>query len=318
MQRRILGKTEISIAPLVLGGNVFGWTIDEKNSFNILDAFVDNGFNAIDTADVYSLWKSGNKGGESESIIGRWLAKNPSKRQQVVLFTKVGSDLGISGHQGLSAKWIEKAIDDSLKRLQTDYVDLYFSHWPDNNVTHEETLAAYQKLIQAGKVRHIGASNYDIKLLQAAQTTAVQNRLPRYEVLEPEYNLFDQENFPPELAQYCQTENIGVITYYSLASGFLSGKYRSESDLNKSPRGQGIRKYLTPRGLKILSALDLVSERYQVTPADVALAWLMAQPTVTAPIASATNIEQVSHFTKAASLKLAIKDLALLTQASRF
>lgn len=317
MSKRPLGKTQLQIEPLVFGGNVLGWTIDETTSFNVLDAFIDNGFNAIDTADVYSAWKPGNKGGESETIIGNWLAKRPGRREKIVLFTKVGSDLGLPGHKGLSEKWITQAVEDSLRRLQTDYIDLYFSHWPDSHVTHAETLSAYQKLIKAGKIRHIGASNYDLARLSEANNLAKQQGLPQYEVLQPEYNLYDRTQFPAELAAYTQAENIGVITYYSLASGFLSGKYRTEADLGKSARGEKVKKYLTARGQRILAALDSVASQHTATPADIALAWLIAEPAVSAPIASATNIEQVHHFKIATQLQLTAAQLALLAQASQ-
>lgn len=315
MKKCILGKTDIQIAPLVFGGNVLGWTIDKKTSFDVLDAFIDHGFNAIDTADVYSLWSPGNVGGESETIIGNWLKANPSKRDKVQIFSKVGSDLGVDGHKGLSEKWILTAVEDSLFRLKTECIDLYFSHWPDTT-PHEETLSAYEKLLKAGKIRHIGASNYSVQQLKAAKQASIEHNLPYYQVLEPEYNLYDRAGFDGELSEYCLQENIGVITYYSLASGFLSGKYRSEADLQKSKRGQGIAKYLDNRGMTILAALDKVAATHSSTPAEVALAWLMAQKAVTAPIASATSVAQVELFAKAAHLTLAETDLEILNKAS--
>jgi aryl-alcohol dehydrogenase-like predicted oxidoreductase len=318
MEKRLLGKTGIEIAPLVLGGNVFGWTIDEKASFDVLDAFVDHGFNAIDTADVYSAWAAGNKGGESETIIGNWLKSRPGNRDKVVIFTKVGSDLGGPGEKGLSARWISEAVEGSLKRLGVERIDLYFSHWPDADTPHEETLRAYEHLLEAGKIRSIGASNYDADLLGAALKVARDENLPRYEVLQPEYNLYDRAAFDGALRDLCIREGLGVVTYFSLASGFLSGKYRSESDLGKSVRGGGISKYFDARGARILEALDEVSLRNAATPAEVALAWLMARQGVTAPIASATRREHVESFLKAARLTLAAEDVAALDTASRF
>lgn len=315
MQKRPLGKTGLSIAPLVLGGNVFGWTIDEKESFEVLDAFVDHGFNAIDTADVYSSWVPGNSGGESETIIGRWLKAHPGKREQVTIFTKVGSDLG-GGRKGLSARWIAQAVDDSLRRLRTDTIDLYFSHWPDKDTPYEETLGAYEKLRDAGKIRAVGASNLDPNQLSTALQVADSRGLPRYQVLQPEYNLYDRSTFDGPLQELCLREGLGVVTYYSLASGFLSGKYRSEDDLSKSQRGGGVARYLDKRGKRILAALDKVAGRHDAKPAEVALAWLMAQPGVTAPIASATSAAHVASFGNAARLSLDEGDLAALETAS--
>ncbi|WP_312798674.1 aldo/keto reductase [Tianweitania sp.] len=316
MEKRALGRTGLEIAPLVFGGNVLGWTADEQTSFAVLDAFVDHGFNAIDTADVYSSWVPGNKGGESETIIGKWLKANPAKRDQVVLFTKVGSDMGVPGHKGLSQRWIAEAAEDSLKRLQTDHIDLYFSHWPDPDTPYEETLGAYQKLLQAGKIKAVGASNLDAGQLTAALKAAQTKNLPRYDVLQPEYNLYDRDKFDGPLRDLCMRQGLGVVTYFSLASGFLSGKYRSKDDLQKSKRGEGVGKYLDDRGLKILDALDQVSASQNANPAEVALAWIIARPGVTAPIASATSVDQVESFAKAASLKLSQDDIATLDKAS--
>ncbi len=312
MDKRPLGGTGIGIAPLVLGGNVFGWTIDERRSFELLDAFVDHGFNAIDTADVYAAWAPGNKGGESETVIGRWLAANPAKRDKVVVFTKVGSDMGGPERKGLSARWISQAVEDSLRRLQLDRIDLYFSHWPDAETSQEETLAAYDSLLKAGKVRAIGASNLDAGQLADALAIASSKGLPRYEVLQPEYNLYDRAGFEGPLAELCRREGLGVVTYFSLASGFLTGKYRSKDDFGKSPRGEDMGKYLDARGLAILAALDEVSGRHGAKPAEVALAWLMGHPAVTAPIASATTRAHVDSFARAARLKLTADDLAAL------
>lgn len=314
MQKRRLGRTDLSIAPLVLGGNVFGWTADEKTSFDLLDRFVDAGLNAIDTADVYSRWVEGNQGGESEVIIGKWM-KARGRRDDVVVITKVGSDMG-QGRVDLSASHIERAVEQSLKRLQTDAIDLYLSHWPDPATPYEETLAAYEKLLAKGKVRNIGASNLDAGQLRAALDVASLRGLPRYEVLQPEYNLYDRSSFDGPLRDLCVAEHIGVITYFSLAKGFLSGKYRSDADLGKSARGGGVKEYLNPRGMRILSALDAVSERHSARQAEVALAWAMARPGVTAPIASATTLDQMDSLVRAASLKLAPEDMAALDKAS--
>ncbi len=315
MNKRPLGRACFDIAPIVFGGNVFGWTLDEKSSFEVLDAFVDHGFDAIDTADVYSRWAPGNQGGESESIIGRWLKARPGRRQQVKLFTKVGADMGVEGHKGLSARWIEQAAEDSLRRLGTDHIDLYFSHWPDNTAP-AETLGAYERLLKAGKVRSIGASNFSVAQLPASLQAAGSQQLPAYQVLQPEYNLSDRAGFEAGLADWCVAQQIGVVTYYSLASGFLSGKYRSAADLEQSARGNGIAKYLDARGQRILAALDEVADRHGATPAEVALAWLLARPAVTAPIASATRRAHVESFARAAALVLSADDLSRLDTAS--
>ncbi|THF57562.1 aldo/keto reductase [Ollibium composti] len=314
MQKRRLGRTDLEIAPLVFGGNVFGWTADERTSFSLLDRFVEAGFNAVDTADAYSRWVPGNKGGESETIIGKWM-KARGNRERVVVITKVGSDMG-QGKKDLSAAHIEKAVEDSLKRLQIDAIDLYLSHWPDPTTPHEETLGAYQKLIKAGKVRAIGASNLDAGQLRAALDIARLRDLPRYEVLQPEYNLYDRASYEGPLADLCAAEGLGVITYYSLASGFLSGKYRSVADLGKSARGGGVKKYLDKRGLRILDALDAVAARHKAAPAEVALAWIIARPDVTAPIASATSLEQLESLIRSASLPLSAADVRELDDAS--
>lgn len=315
MQKRRLGRTDLDIAPLVLGGNVFGWTADEKTSFDILDRFVEAGLNGIDTADAYSRWAPGHQGGESETIIGRWM-KSRGNRDRVVVITKVGSDMG-QGRKDLSAGHIARAVEDSLKRLQVEAIDLYLSHWADPATPYDETLAAYDRLLKAGKVRHIGASNLDAGQLEAALKVSSQRKLPRYDVLQPEYNLYDRSSLEGPLLDLCLREEIGVITYFGLARGFLSGKYRSEADLGKSPRGEGIGRYLNERGMRILAALDAVSARHDAKPAEVALAWIIAQPGVTAPIASATSVEQTESLVRAASLQLAAADIQELDAASR-
>lgn len=314
MQKRRLGKTDLDIAPLVLGGNVFGWTADEKTSFDILDRFADSGLNAIDTADAYSRWVPGNKGGESETIIGNWM-KSRGNRDKIVVITKVGSDMG-QGKKDLSPAYIAKAVEDSLKRLQVEAIDLYLSHWPDDTVPYDETLGAYQRLIEQGKIRWCGCSNLDASRLSAALKVSSQRKLPRYEVLQPEYNLYDRSSFDGALRDLCMREEIGVITYFSLAKGFLSGKYRNKEDLGKSQRGGGVEEYLNPRGERILAALDAVSARHNATQAEVALAWVIARPGVTAPIASATSIEQTDALVRAASLELTAEDIEALDTAS--
>jgi aryl-alcohol dehydrogenase-like predicted oxidoreductase len=314
MKKRALGRSNIAVAPLALGGNVFGWTVNEKISFSILDAFVAAGFDLIDTADVYSRWVPGNQGGESETIIGNWM-KERGNRQQVVIATKVGSELG-PGMRGLSSVHILRAVEDSLRRLQTDHVDLYQSHRDDPAVPIQETLTAYEQLIKEGKVRVIGASNFTAKRISRSLAISNEKGLPRYESLQPLYNLYDRAEFERTLAPLCRQQDIGVISYYGLAGGFLSGKYRSAEDLSKSVRGQGVRKYLTARGLRILAALDKVAARYEVAPASVALAWVMAQPGITAPIASATSVEQLGALIKASDLQLDQQALDLLDKAS--
>ena len=316
MQKRPLGKTGLSIAPLVFGGNVFGWTLDEAAAFKVLDAFVDHGFNAIDTADVYASWAPGNTGGESETIIGNWLKARPGLRERVVIFTKVGSDMGQPGKRGLSERWILRAAEESLARLGTTEIDLYFSHWPDKNVTYEETLGAHDKLMRAGKVRAIGASNLDATQLTDALKVAREKSLPAYQVLQPEYNLYDRSGYDGALRDLCIREDLGVVSYFSLASGFLSGKYRSKEDLGQSQRGGGVARYLNARGMKILDALDEVAGRHSAKPAEIALAWLMDQEGITAPIASATSVAQVESFAKAANLALTADDIAALDKAS--
>lgn len=311
MQHRKLGDTGLTTASVVFGGNVLGWTVDEATGFALLDAFVDHGFNAIDTADVYSAWAPGNSGGESEAMIGHWLKARPGMRDRVTIFTKVGSDLEQLGQKGLSERWILQAVDRSLQRLQTDVIDLYFSHLPDPETPQEETLGAYARLLAAGKIRAIGASNFDADQLRAAIALSDKG-LPRYGVLQPEYNLYDRAGFEGPLQDLCRRKGLGVVTYFSLASGFLSGKYRSAADFSQSVRGEDMAKYLTPRGLALLDSLHAVADRHGAIPTEVALAWLMAQPGVTAPIASATRIAHVESFARAATLQLTAEDMAML------
>ena len=316
MNTRPLGKTGFSIAPLVFGGNVFGWTCDEKTSFAILDAFVDHGFDAIDTADVYSRWADGNQGGESETLIGRWLQARPGMRDKVKIFTKVGSDLGLPGQKGLKKAWIQQAVENSLRRLHTDYIDLYFAHWPDPETPIAETLSAFHALQQAGKIRATGASNLDAQQLSAALEVARKEGLPAWQVLQPEYNLYHRSAFEGALCDLCISREIGVVTYYSLASGFLTGKYRQQADLAQSQRGSGIGKYLNPRGMRIIDTLEEVAAQHHAKPGEVALAWLMGREGVTAPIASATSVAQVESFARAAQLTLNAAQLARLEIAS--
>jgi aryl-alcohol dehydrogenase-like predicted oxidoreductase len=301
MQKRRLGNTGFDIAPLALGGNVFGWTIDEPTSFRLLDAFVAAGGNLIDTADSYSRWAPGHQGGESETVIGRWIARR-GRHDDVIIATKVGSDMG-QGHKNLRKDYIVHEVEASLRRLRVACIDLYQSHWDDESTPFQETLAAYDQLIRQGKVRAIGASNLSAPRLSQALETSRVHGLPRYATLQPHYNLYDRD-FEGALQELCLREDLGVITYFSLAAGFLTGKYRSEADFGKSARGPGMKKFLNPRGMKILDALDGVARRYEATPAQVALAWLMARPGVTAPIASATSVAQLDELVGATKLAL--------------
>ena len=316
MEKRNLGKSGLQVAPLAFGGNVFGWTADEPTSFQLLDGFVGAGFNLIDTADVYSKWAPGHQGGESETIMGNWL-KQRGNREKVVIATKCGMELA-PDKKGLSKTYILRAAEDSLKRLQTDYIDLYQAHTDDAQTPLEETLEAFSQLLKQGKVRAIGASNYKApRLLQALQTSE-QKKLPRYESLQPLYNLYDRAEYEKELEPVCMRHSLGVIPYFSLAAGFLTGKYRSEADLSKSPRGQGNKKYLTERGMRILDALDKVAKQHNATAARVALAWLIARPSITAPIASATNLHQLEELIAATRLKLDAESVKVLEEASRY
>ena len=311
---RKLGNSGLEVRPLALGGNVFGWTVDEATSFRLLDGFVAAGFNLIDTADMYSRWVPGNQGGESETIIGNWF-KRSGKRGDVVLATKLGYEMG-PGEKGLSKRYILQAVERSLKRLQTDYIDLYQSHVDDASTPLEETLEAYGELIRQGKVRAIGASNYTADRLAQALEVSKQSGYPSYHCLQPLYNLYDRAPFEDGLQSICRQAGLAVIPYYSLASGFLTGKFRSEQDLTKSPRGATVKKYLNDRGFRILKALDQVAERFRSTPTRVALAWLSSRPTVTAPIASATSLEQLGDLIESTRLELDGPAIELLTQAS--
>ena len=308
MDRRPLGRSELVIEPLVLGGNVFGWTVDQDKGFAVLDAFVDEGFTAIDTADVYGK-------GKSETMIGEWL-KARGNREGLHIFTKVGSEMA-PDKKGLKAAYIKEAVEASLKRLQTDYIDLYQSHRPDPETPYEETLEAYDGLIRAGKVRVIGSSNFTPAMIREAHEVAVIKSLPRYETEQPEYNLYDRSTYEGALQDLAVAENIGIIPYFSLAAGFLTGKYRSEADFGKSQRGGRMERYLNDKGFRILKALDAVSAANDATPAEVSLAWLVAQPGVSAPIASATSVEQVKSLAKGGRLKLSEADLSALTEAGR-
>jgi aryl-alcohol dehydrogenase-like predicted oxidoreductase len=314
MKTRKLGNSGLEVSPLAFGGNVFGWTADEAMSFRLLDAFVAAGFNLIDTADMYSNWVAGNKGGESETIIGKWLQRS-GKRQQVIIATKVGKEMG-PNKKGLSKSYIFQAVEESLQRLQTDYIDLYQSHDDDTQTPMEETLEAFGRLIKEGKIRAIGASNFSAKRLAVALQVSEQHGYPRYQSLQPLYNLYDRADYEKELEPLCREKGLGVISFFSLASGFLSGKYRSEDDLANRARADMVKKYLNARGYRILEALDEVARRQNVTPVQAALAWLIAQPTVTAPIASATSLEQLNQLIEAVTLELDPSSTALLDQAS--
>src|SRR5438270_6689891 len=316
MKKRQLGQSSIEVAPLMLGGNVFGWTADEATSFKNLDAFVDAELNFIDTADSYSTWVPGHQGGESETIIGSWF-KDSGKRDKVVIATKVGAEIPGQG-KGLSKAWIMRQVEASLKRLQTDHIDLYQSHRDDPSTPVEETLETYAQLIQQGKVRVIGCSNFTAERTKESFAVSRKHGWPRYESLQPHYNLYERAAYETTLEPLALQEKLGVIPYYSLASGFLSGKYRSQDDLKKSPRGQTVKKYLNDRGFRILQALDQVAERHQSKPAQVALAWLMARPSITAPITSATSVEQLNELVQATQLELDRESIEKLNKASAY
>ncbi len=315
MQTRPLGRTGFDIAPLVLGGNVFGWTCDAAQSFRVLDAFVAHGFNLIDTADVYSRWAPGNRGGESEMIIGEWIRRR-GRHDDVLIATKVGSDMGL-GHVCLRRDYILAAVEDSLRRLRIDCIDLYQSHWVDKDTPADETLSAFQTLIEQGKVRAIGASNHRASRLLDALEVAQLHGLPAYQTLQPPYNLMQRGEFEGELQALCRKEGMGVISYYGLASGFLTGKYRSARDAAGRARGDAVQQYLAaPQADAVLATLDRLADKHAATPAQVALAWIMAQPGITAPIASATSPAQLEELAGAATLALDADDLAALDAAS--
>lgn len=307
---------DLNLSPLILGGNVFGWTVDEAISRRLLDAAFDAGLSSIDTADMYSVWVPGHEGGESEAIIGRWLASQPGRRTEVALCTKIGAELSVQ-RRGLSRRWILQGVEDSLRRLRTDYIDLYFSHYPDDSTPHEETLRTYEELIASGKVRAIGASNFSRNQLEAAAATAHSNDLPAYSALQVQYNLYDRAGHETETAAIAAEHGNVVVTYFSLASGFLTGKYRAPGDLTGSARGEDLEGYFDVRGLKILATLDQVAEETQSSPAEVALAWLRQQPGITAPIASATSEHQLASLVRATRLSLSDSHLAMLDLASR-
>jgi len=314
MQHRPLGRTGFTVAPLAFGGNVFGWTADEKTSFALLDRFVDAGFNLVDTADSYSRWAPGHQGGESETVIGNWIARR-GRHDDVIIATKVGSDMGL-GYRCLRRDYILSAVEQSLRRLKVDAIDVYQSHWDDDKTPLDETLEAYDRLVKAGKVKAIGASNLDAARLGEALRISDEKRLPRYATLQPLYNLIDRDSFEGPLQDLCVRERVGVITYFSLAAGFLTGKYRSEADFGKSARGPGMKKYMNERGMRILTALDAVAARHGAKPAQVALAWLVDRPGVTAPIASATSLAQLDDLIAGVQLALGADDKAALDAAS--
>ncbi len=316
MQLRELGKSGLKVSPLCFGGNVFGWTADEATSFKLLDAMAASGVNFVDTADSYSTWVAGHRGGESEAVIGKWL-KQRGRRDDIIVATKIGSDLG-GGKKGLAKVYILRGVEDSLRRLQTDYIDLYQTHRPDLGTPEEETLSAYAQLVEQGKVRAIGTSNYSAAQLKHALEVSRQHGWPRYESLQPNYNLYDRADYERELEPICLAEKLGVIPYFALAAGFLTGKYRSEADLAQRARGQFVKKYLNARGFGILAALDEVAKEKNATPAQVALAWLMARPSITAPIVSATSVEQWNEIVKSMELKLDPSAIERLNAASAY
>ena len=314
MQKVQLGRSGIAVPPVIFGCNIFGWTVDKAQSFRLLDALVESGLNALDTADVYSYWVPGNSGGESETLMGEWL-KARGRRHDVLILTKGGMEMPGLG-KGISAAWLTRAVEDSLRRLNTDVIDLYQAHRDDEVTPHEETLGAFDAMIKAGKVRAIGASNYSVARFKGALAASAALGLPRYETMQPHYNLLER-GIEADMLPLCASEGVGVIPYYSLASGFLSGKYRSEADLGKSPRGtRGAGKYLDARGLKVLAALDAVGARYGASPAQVALAWFKGRPGLAAPIVSATSLEQLAELVKAAALVLDAAAVAALDSAS--
>lgn len=315
MEKRRLGKSNLEVSRLCFGGNVFGWTVDESTSFQLLDAFIEAGFNFVDTADSYSTWVSGHQGGESETVIGKWF-KARGNRDTIILATKVGSE--VAGRKGLSKAYILSEVEESLRRLQTDYIDLYQSHRDDANTPVEETLEAYAELVDQRKVRVIGASNFTAERLEMSLQASRKYGYPRYESLQPNYNLYDRADYESKLESLCVKEHLGVIPYFSLASGFLTGKYHTQADLEKSARGKFVQKYMNERGQRIVAALEQVAKNLSSTPARVAIAWLLARPSVTAPIASATSLDQLKELVEAAKLKLDAQVIATLNKASAF
>jgi aryl-alcohol dehydrogenase-like predicted oxidoreductase len=314
MKKIIFGNTSLQIAPIVFGGNVFGWTLNERESFEILDAVAEMGVNCIDTADVYSRWYNGNTGGESESIIGKWM-KSRGNREKMIVCTKVGMDMGQGGID-ISEKHIQQSVDASLQRLQTDYIDLYYAHKDDEKTPPEETLGAFQKLIDAGKVRYIGASNFSPARLDASLETAKRSSLPLYRVYQPEYNLVNRKNFEGELAQVCKRHHIGVVTYFSLASGLLTGKYKTEQDIEQSSRTSYVAKHFNERTQQIIAALENVAATHNTSAAAVALSWILHHPLVTAPVVSATKLEHLQPLKDAVFLELTLDEKELLDKVS--
>jgi aryl-alcohol dehydrogenase-like predicted oxidoreductase len=315
MEKRRLGQSSLEVSPITFGCNVFGWTADEKTSFALLDAWVDAGFNFLDTADVYSRWHPGNSGGESEVIIGKWL-KARGSRDKVVLATKLGIEMA-PGKKGLSRAYMQTAVEDSLRRLQTDYIDLYQSHRDDPETPVEETLSAYADLVKQGKVREIGASNFSADRLAESLKVSTAKGLPRYQSLQPQYSLVERAEFEGPLEDLCLAEKVGVIGYYSLASGFLTGKYRSRADMEGRTRGPRVEKYLNDYGFGVVKVLDEVAKKYEAKPGQIALAWLIARPSVTAPIASATNLEQLAELVEAAEIELDAESIQKIDAASK-
>lgn len=315
MQYRKLGNSSLDVSPICFGCNVFGWTADEEMSFRLLDGWLDAGFNFYDTADVYSRWHDGNEGGESETIMGKWL-ESRGCRDKIVLATKFGMDMG-DGKVGLSPDYMMRAVEDSLRRLKTDYIDLYQSHKDDEDTPVDATLEAYAKLIEQGKVREIGASNFSPARMKEALDASASKGLPRYQSLQPLYSLVERDTFEGELEELCTAENVGVIGFYSLASGFLTGKYRSKADMDGRIRAPRVEKYVTDDGFRVLAALDAVAEKHNAKPGQVALAWLMARPSVTSPIASATNMDQLAELTATVDIALDAEDIAKIDEASK-
>lgn len=315
MNKIQIGTTDIKVAPFNLGGNVFGWTLDEKKSFEILDAFVDAGFEFIDTADMYSYWVDGGAGGQSETIIGKWM-KARNNRDKVIIATKVGGATGVN-EVDTSRKHILETVEKSLKRLQTDYIDIYYTHYDDEKTPIEETLSAYDELIKQGKVRHIAASNISPERLRESMEISEKNNLPKYQALQPLYNLVEREGYEKNYAPLVEEFGLTVFPYYALASGFLTGKYRSKDDLAKSVRGKGVANYLNDKGLNILKALDELAEKHNAVPATISLAWLSAQPNIGGPVASATSIEQLNQILASTKINLSQEDLELLDKASK-